>query len=256
MELKFIGDDRLAYLDAGGEGMAIIALHGHFGRARHFAGLAEALAGQYRVVALEQRGHGWSRKTADYTRQGNLDDLLFLLDTLDLEQVILLGFSLGGVNAYQFAARFPSRVRALIIEDVGAVVKDDLSYILDWPRRFASIRAAQGFLTQKVQGSGLYFMESLVEDAGGWGFNFDHEGMVRSQQNVNGEWWDDWLTSTCPALLLHGGKSTTLSAEHAQDMATRRPNTRLITMPECGHGLINCDFAGYVAAIKSFLSDV
>lgn len=256
MELKFIGDDRLAYLDAGGDGIPIIALHGHFGRARHFAALAEALAASYRVIALEQRGHGWSRKALDYTREGYVDDVLLLVDTFGLERVILLGFSLGGVNAYQFAARYPSRVKALIIEDIGAVVKDDLSYILEWPRRFPSIRAVQSFLTQRGQGSGLYFMESLVEYADGWGFCFDRQGMVRSQQHVNGDWWADWTASTCPALLLHGGQSATLSATHAQEMVTRRPNTQLLTMPQCGHGLLNCDFEGYVAAVKSFLKDV
>ncbi len=42
----------------------------------------------------------------------------------------ILGNSLGGVNAYQFAARHPERVKALIIEDIGAVVTDDISFVL------------------------------------------------------------------------------------------------------------------------------
>ncbi|MFB5682344.1 alpha/beta fold hydrolase [Paenibacillus terreus] len=39
--------------------------------------------------------------------------------------VVILGHSLGGVNAYQFAAKYPAFVRALIIEDIGAEIKDD-----------------------------------------------------------------------------------------------------------------------------------
>jgi pimeloyl-ACP methyl ester carboxylesterase len=49
---------RLAYVDFGGDGAPILALHGHFGRARMFAPLAAALAPAYRVISLEQRGHG------------------------------------------------------------------------------------------------------------------------------------------------------------------------------------------------------
>lgn len=49
---------RLAYIDFGGNGAPLLALHGHYSCGRTFAGLAEALGQRWRVVALDQRGHG------------------------------------------------------------------------------------------------------------------------------------------------------------------------------------------------------
>ena len=60
----------LAYFDAGGDGAPLLALHGHFGRARTFDRLAVALAPEWRVVALEQRGHGRSSPADEYDRAG------------------------------------------------------------------------------------------------------------------------------------------------------------------------------------------
>jgi esterase len=253
MQVKYIDGDRLSYLDAGGTGAPLIALHGHLGRGRYFAPLAGALAGSWRLIALDQRGHGRSRHMPTYKRQDYLNDLATLMDHLGLEHAVLLGFSLGGANAYQFAARHPRHVRALIIEDIGAVIEDDLSFIRHWPRRFESVRAASAFLAAQGMGSGAYFMESLHEYKDGWGFCFDAEGLIQSQQQVNGDWWADWLATTCPALVFHGGQSDKFSAAHAAEMAARRPHTQLVTMLTCGHGVLHCDFEGYRRAITAFL---
>ncbi len=95
--------------------------------------LAEALRPDWRVVALDQRGHGDSDHAKTYTRDDYLSDLNSLFAHLALnEPVVMLGNSLGGVNAYQFAARRPELVRALVIEDIGAVIGDDTSFALPW----------------------------------------------------------------------------------------------------------------------------
>ena len=88
-------------------------------------------------MALDQRGHGHSDHAETYTREAYLGDLEAFGNHLHLAQpVIMLGNSLGGVNAYQFAARRPERVRALIIEDIGAVLADDVSIVLSWEGTF------------------------------------------------------------------------------------------------------------------------
>ncbi|MFD3410624.1 alpha/beta fold hydrolase [Streptomyces cyaneofuscatus] len=126
---------RLSFLDFGGPGRPLPALHGHFSEARTFARLARELAPDRRVIAPDQRGHGESDRASDYHRRGYLADTLAVLDHLGLGPVVVLGHPLGGVNAYQLAAHHPDRVRALIVEDVGAVVEDDLSFCLSWPHR-------------------------------------------------------------------------------------------------------------------------
>ncbi|AWN31768.1 hypothetical protein DKG71_42035 [Streptomyces sp. NEAU-S7GS2] len=104
----------LSYVDFGGPGRPLLALHGHMSEGLSYAELAARLAPEWRVLAPDQRGHGESDRAADYSREGYLADLKALMDHLNLDRAALLGHSLGAINAYQFAARHPERVTALI----------------------------------------------------------------------------------------------------------------------------------------------
>jgi pimeloyl-ACP methyl ester carboxylesterase len=81
-----------------------------------------------RAVPPGPDGHGRSDRTPEYDRDGYVRDAAALLEHLGLDGVVVLGHSLGGLNAYQLAARHPHLVRALVIEDIGAVAEDDLSF--------------------------------------------------------------------------------------------------------------------------------
>ncbi|MEU0158424.1 alpha/beta hydrolase [Streptomyces sp. NPDC006261] len=104
---------RLSFLDFGGPGRPLLALHGHFSKGRAFARSARALTPDRRVVASGQRGHGESGRPSDHHRRGCLADAVAVLDHLGLGAVVVLGHSLGGVNTYQLAVRDPDRVLAL-----------------------------------------------------------------------------------------------------------------------------------------------
>ncbi|WP_313880732.1 alpha/beta fold hydrolase [Streptomyces silvisoli] len=249
---------RLSYLDFGGPGRPLLALHGHFCEGRTFTRLARQLAPHWRVIAPDQRGHGHSdrpvsgeRDRPDYSRSGYVQDAAALLDRLDLGPTVVLGHSLGGVNAYQLAARHPHLVSALVIEDIGAVVDDDLSFCLVWPSRAPS-RAA---LVERLGDAARYLTDSIREFADGWGLAFRSTDMVASHRRLLGNHWGDWLATDCPALLVHGAFSDTLDAEHAKDMAARRPNTRLVELPT-GHTVHQSDPTGYALAVGGFLSSL
>ena len=121
----------LSYLDSD-SGKPLVALHAHWMEAATFAPLAAALTPEWRLIALDQRGHGFSSHAATYSRSDYRDDLSALFDHLAIRSAVLLGNSLGGVNAYQFAAHHPQRVLALIIEDIGAKIEDDTRFALPW----------------------------------------------------------------------------------------------------------------------------
>ncbi|MFJ3213137.1 alpha/beta fold hydrolase [Streptomyces flaveolus] len=94
------------------------------------------MSGRWRV------SHPASEATATPTvlrTSGYANDAAGLLDHLGLTGVVVLGHSLGSVNAYQRAARGPDLVRALIIEDLGAEVDDDLSFGLTVPPTHAAL---------------------------------------------------------------------------------------------------------------------
>lgn len=253
------GDITLSYLDFGGDSPRILLmLHGHMGDAGTFAPFAAKMTG-WRVIGLDQRGHGWSEHPLDkdYSRESYIQDIAALIrNELGGQPVTLLGHSLGGVNAYQFASRYPELVRAVIVEDIGVELGGNLSFIERLPERSATLQELKESLKRAGVRAVDYFAESAFEDENGWGFRFDVKGMNISQQLMNGDRWDDWLSSTCPVLLLHGTKSFALPLSQAELMVSRRPNTRLVVFEETGHGIHTEDLNGFYDAVKGFLDEL
>lgn len=245
---------RLSYIDYGGKGEPLLALHGHYACARSFAGLAEALHDQWRVIALDQRGHGWSDQPDDYSREAYVRDAAAFMRELNLGPAVVLGHSLGGLNAYQLAAWQPELVKALIIEDIGAVVPEFGPATEGWPVRFDSMRHVLEWAEEKGFKNDSYFQESLVEFPDGWGFRFDYDKLARSMKLIGGDWWQDWLASKCPALLIHGHRSWVLETAHTREMAARRPDVKLVEFPGCGHTIHDEEPEKFHGAVAEFLN--
>ena len=254
---------RLAWLDThpdGGGGAPILALHGHFGRARSFAPFAAALGGDHRVIALEQRGHGHSdRGDGDVSPDAYVADAAEFLRGLALGPVTVLGHSMGGVVAFKLAARHPELVSALVVEEGGALnqppdVPHPVLDVRGWPRRAATL----GELRSAIEAHGIpdagYFLESAAEYPDGWGLLFDYDDMMASQRALIGDWWDDWLGSSCPALLVHGLDSFVLPTGIVREMAERRPRTMLAELAGCGHWVHDDDLPAFVRTVREFLS--
>ncbi|MFC5749736.1 alpha/beta fold hydrolase [Actinomadura rugatobispora] len=249
---------RLAYIDFGGTGTPVLALHGHFGRARMFAPLAAALAPAHRVIALELRGHGHSNHADGYAPDDYLEDVAAFVRGLGLGPVVVVGHSMGGVLGFRLAARHPALVRALVNEEGGALnrrpeIPHPVLDVRPWPRRAPTLDE----LRRQVEAHGIpdagYFLESAVERDDGWGFLFDHDAMVESQEALVGDWWPDWLGSTCPALLVHGPDSFVLPTSMVREMAGRRPGTVLRELPGCGHWPHDDDPVAFAGAVREFL---
>ena len=101
-----------------GLGPPLILLHGLFGSADNWGSIAKHFAQHYQVISVDLRNHGRSPHHDSQTYPEMADDLLAVLDTLGLAQVHLLGHSLGGKVAMQFATQYPERVSKLIVVDM------------------------------------------------------------------------------------------------------------------------------------------
>ncbi|MEJ2217673.1 MAG: alpha/beta hydrolase [Gemmatimonadota bacterium] len=240
---------RLSYLDAGGSGAPLIALHAHWMEGVTYEPLAAALAPAWRVIAPDQRGHGHSDHAPSYGRDDYLGDLQALYEHLGLHDAVLLGNSLGGVNAYQFAARHPQRVRGLIIEEIGTIVSDDASFVLPWSGVFPSREALEERLGPRFA---PYLEPSFRETPGGWRLAFEPRDMVASQAGLGGDHWADWLASDCPALVVRGRDSRVTDPDIIRQMGERRRNTRVVTL-DAGH-VVHMDAASdFEKAVRAFL---
>ena len=98
---------------------ALVLLHGFTGHARSWDSFASAMQSKYHVYALDQRGHGDSDWTDDYSADAMVEDVQKWVTALGLKQFVLLGLSMGGRNAYQFASQHPEEVERLVIVDIG-----------------------------------------------------------------------------------------------------------------------------------------
>ena len=240
----------LSYLDAGGDGKPIIALHAYWMEAGTYADTASALSPEWRVLALDQRGHGRSDKPDDLSWDAFIDDLEAFLDHLEIHQpVVLMGNSLGGTVAFQFAARTPHRVQALIIEEAPAVEDSDLEFMRAWAGVFPTREALLETVGERMAWS---IEPSIRKTEAGWTLAFSPTKLADAQVGLNGDFWADWLATTCPALLLRGRDSRAVDGEVLEAMAARRPNTRLETLP-AGHVVHHDAPQAFVDVVRQFL---
>ena len=101
-----------------GEGQPLVLIHGLFGSADNWGSIAKHFAQHFQVISIDLRNHGRSPHSESQTYADMADDLLEFCDSFGLEEIYLLGHSLGGKVAMQFATQYPERVSKLIVVDM------------------------------------------------------------------------------------------------------------------------------------------
>jgi pimeloyl-ACP methyl ester carboxylesterase len=120
---------QLHYVDAG-HGPPIVFIHGLLGSHRDWVAMLDGLSTHHRVLALDLFGHGASAKPmGDYSLSAHAASVRDLLDHLGIGAVTLVGHSLGGGIALQFAYLFPERVTRLVLVSSGGLGRE-LSMLL------------------------------------------------------------------------------------------------------------------------------
>ena len=115
-----VGELRVGYVDWGGGGPPVLALHGLASSAHWYDLVSPLLREKYRVIAPDQRGHGRTTQASNgYDWQSLASDMVGLMDHLGISQAAVFGHSWGGKVAINMAASFPERVSALVMIDGG-----------------------------------------------------------------------------------------------------------------------------------------
>ena len=166
--------------------------------------------------------------------------------------IVLLGNVLGGVNAYQFAARKPDLVRAIIIEDVGVEIAVDMNFALAWEGIFKTREELEHYVGPRFL---PYLQDSFRETKEGWRLPFNPQDMVEPNKCITGDYWKEWLATDCPLLLLRGKESHVTTHSHLEEMSLRRTNTFFQTLE--GGRVIHLDNpADFTKVVGKFLKEL
>ena len=126
---------------------------------------------------------------------------------------------------------------------------EPLPPLLDWRGIYPTSEALEQKIGERLAWS---VKPSFRETARGWTLAFDPEELVSMKEVLNGDFWKEWMASTCPALVVRGTTSKAVDGKLLESMAARRPNTELLTL-EAGHVTHHDDLAGFVSGVRAFL---
>ncbi|MBM4440527.1 MAG: alpha/beta fold hydrolase [Candidatus Rokubacteria bacterium] len=248
---------------------ALVMLHGITGHARTWDEEAAALAGRYRVLALDQRGHGDSDPPpdTDYTIAALTGDLAAFVDALGLRSFSLVALSMGGRVAIQYAGTHPGRVERLVIVDIGPDIAAGGRMrvgrmMAATPERFRDVdevlayqRANNPRYTEALLRARVHHGVRALPDGGyTWKYDRGLRELVRS-----GTWsdpidlWPPWRALTCPTLLVRGAESDILTAEIAKAMLAAQPHAELAEVAGAGHTVPGDQPEAFVALLRRFL---
>ena len=247
----------------------IVLLHGGHQSAHSWDLVSLHLAQRYRVLALDQRGHGdseWARDVAYSNHEMSLDAEAFI-SALGLRRPLLMGHSMGGRNAMLLTRRNPALLSALVIVDVGPELSekgraaiagfvqaaqefDDLEHFVRAVRQYDPYRPRE-----HIERTVKY---NMLERADGkyvskCDSNPRRLAIARGIGPLENITLQDAAGFDLPVLLVRGADSNILAPDAAERFAAALPKGMLVTVPKAGHNVHGQNTKGFIAALDSFL---
>lgn len=249
----------------------LVFLHGVMGFGLNWRTVTKSFESDYECLVYDQRGHGRSfHPDNGYSPEDYAEDLRLILDELGWEKVNLVGHSMGGRNALEFAHRFPSRVARLVIEDIGPVMRESaadslLTLLNSVPVPFESKRKAKEFFDTKfldtfrahsdASGIAQFFYANIIEnDQRRAVWRFSEKGVRESI--LAGRTQDRWKEIEglkMRTLLVRGELSRDLPRDLFDEILRRNPSIRGEEIKGAGHWVHSDQPEAFIAVLRSFL---
>ena len=246
----------------------LVLLHGYTGHCRSWDAFAKVMSKQYRVLALDQRGHG-ETEWAPADQYGTMEmvaDLHAFVSALRLERFVLLGLSMGGMVAIAYAGARPVQLARLVIVDIAPeIAAEGIQNIQQSVARsdvFDTVEDAfrRARADNPVPPEGHHYdrvRASLMRtDEGKWTYRYDRAlrgpGSQRLRLAVD-EGWDAVASFNVPTLLIRGEHSPLLSRVVADKFVSIAKNSQLVEVPGSGHPVPLDKPEGFLDAVQTFL---
>ncbi len=262
---------RFHFLEWGEAGAPpLVLLHGGHQSAHSWDLVSLHLARRYRVLALDQRGHGdseWARDL-DYGNHTMALDAEAFIAALGLSRPVVIGHSMGGRNAMLLARRDPSRLGAVVIVDVGPEISDagrqaiggfvranqefeDLEHFVRSVQQYDPYRSREHIertvrynMLQRADGKFVSKCDATPRRL----------GIARGHDPLDEFSLADAAALTLPVLVVRGANSNILAADAAERFRDALPDGSLATVPDCGHNVHSQNTLGFLAALGGFLA--
>jgi 2-hydroxy-6-oxonona-2,4-dienedioate hydrolase len=233
---------KIHYIEAGdAKNSTVILLHGLGANTDSWQFNVAALAAKYHVVALDQIGFGASDKPLLKYRVGTYTDFLDkFLSELKIEKASLVGNSLGGWIAADFALKYPAKVEKLVLVDAAGFtpakgLNDNLVYTLNFSTRDeVKTLLKLVFYNQALFGNSIFIDESLkmrVAAGDGYTINSLIDSIKRGEDFLDGR----VNAVKQPTLIIWGKQDGLLPLADGERFKREIANSQLIVFDKCGH---------------------
>ncbi len=251
---------RVAYTDDG-EGMALVFIHAFPLSKAMWQPQVKALAGSYRIITLDLRGHGesdapiWNWSLEDYAA-----DVIAILDSLGIAQAVFIGLSMGGYTLFSLYRQCPDRIQGMILADTRA--QADTEDGKAGRRTMAQVAFKNGasaiadmILPKLLAPTTLERHPELAEQVRRIALSTPQAGIIVDLMAMAArpDSLDLLKTITCPTLVIVGEQDQATPVADSQAIVQRIPAATLVTIPQAGH-LSNFEQPeAFNEAIRSFL---
>jgi pimeloyl-ACP methyl ester carboxylesterase len=278
-ERVLVNDLSLHVVQWGTSGPPVIFIHGLTANAFCFQTFADELSSDHRVIAYDLRGRGDSDKPATgYNIPAHVADLAKLIDTLEVEQPIIVGHSLGALIALSFAAFHPHVLQKLVLIDAGAplawsTIEDQPAWLTAAVARLGTPHLSLQTYIQALKQApflgpywneaiDLYFQHDVAHQSDGTVVSKTYRGGI-IEEGVNTlqfRYDEQWARVTVPTLLLRAGHGLffdddqLLSTADAQAIQQGIAQCRYVNYPSLNHyTIIFGTEPGPAQAIRQFI---
>lgn len=223
---------------------AVLLIHGIFGDLDNLKSISRALTDNYFVINIDVRNHGESPWTDTMSFPEMCQDIFALLDTLSLNIISVLGHSMGGKIAMEFALEFPERVKSLIVADIAPVAYEARhTTILDALESIdlstvESRSDADKQLVHSIAEKGVrqFLLKNLHKDDSAWTWRMNLESLRRNYETLIGEPASKDQYNG-PVMFIRGGESNYVQTKHKDAILARFPKAESKTIEGVGHWL-------------------
>ena len=244
-----------------GSGPPLIILHGVFGSSDNWKTLANHLMITFEVYLVDQRNHGLSPHSDDLNYQVMTDDLKELLHNAQIEKCCLLGHSMGGKTAMNFAVQYPEKIMKLIIIDIAPkrypphhqnILQGVHSLKIN---EINTRKEADDLLSTTINNSGIrqFILKNLSRNPEGlfyWKINW--KAIEDNIQAIGAPLLSHDLF-TGEVLFIRGAQSDYILNEDEPLLKKHFPNAVLMTIQKAGHWVHAEQPAQLLALINQFI---